>query len=269
MAQAGEAGGRERREGSQAMTDFNLEVPVGELVAADSRRARVFERLGIDYCCGGRTPLDQACRARGLDIRAVLDELALDEAEATAADRRHESFDGKAATIAELIEHIVAVHHAYLLKELPRLSVLVDQVLAAHGIRHPELAEVRDVFRALKDELTWHMRKEEKVLFPIIAQLAEAAEQPEFHCGSVTNPIRVMEHEHTDAASVLGRLRTLTGGYSPPADACTSYRALFDGLAELEADLHLHIHEENNVLFPRARAAEDALVGQGPESARL
>jgi regulator of cell morphogenesis and NO signaling len=242
-----------------ATTNPSSETSVGELVAQRPGRARVFERLGIDYCCGGKTSLDQACREKGLDVAIVLGELE-------AIDAGHDGFDASSATMAELVDHIVERHHGYLYRELPRLAVVADQVKAAHGANHPELYELREVLDSLKEELTFHMLKEEKILFPILKQLETANEMPQFHCGCVGNPIAVMEHEHADTGAALARLHTLTSGYAPPADACPTYRALLDGLAELEADLHRHIHEENNILFPRARVAEEALQGSMPGS---
>jgi regulator of cell morphogenesis and NO signaling len=238
-------------------------MPVGQLVAEDPRRARLFERLGIDYCCKGQAPLDRACRDKGLDIAAVLRQLAAGTAEPP--DGEHGPFDAATITMRELIDHIVTIHHAYLYRELPRLAALAGQVVGPHGIRHPELREVRDVFDALKDDLKSHMIEEETVVFPILARLEAEIEGFESH-GGVEDPIRVMEHEHDDAGAALARLRALTGGYTPPADACPTYRALLAGLAELEADLHVHIHEENNILFPRARAAEGVLRAAAPES---
>jgi regulator of cell morphogenesis and NO signaling len=164
--------------------------------------------------------------------------------------------------MSALAEHIVAVHHGYLRRELPRLADLLDQVTRAHGERHPELHAVRGVFTSLKEELEMHMLKEEKVLFPAVKQLKTAARLPNFHCGSVGNPIRVMEHEHRDAGNAPARLRELTGGYTAPTDSCQTYRALLAGLADLEGDLHRHIHEENEILFPRALATEAALFGE-------
>jgi regulator of cell morphogenesis and NO signaling len=237
------------------MTELTPEMSVGQLVAQDPRRARLFERLGIDYCCGGRAPLDRTCREKGLDLAAVLRQLAAGEA--GPRDDAHGPFDGATATMGELIDHIVTIHHAYLYRELPRLAALAGQVVGPHGIRHPELRDVRDVFNALKDDLKSHMLEEETIVFPILARLEAAIEGPESHSG-VENPIRVMEYEHDDSGAALARLHTLTDGYTPPADACPTYRALLDGLAGLEADLHVHIHEENNILFPRARAAEGA-----------
>jgi regulator of cell morphogenesis and NO signaling len=247
------------------MTIVTPEIPVGRMVAEQPRRARLFDRLGIDYCCGGSAPLAWICREKGLDPGDVMRQLAAFDAEGP--DDGHDRFDAAGATLVELIDHIVAAHHAYLTRELPRLAAMAREVTAAHGERHAELQELRTVFDSLREELTFHMLKEDKVLFPIIARLEAATEMPQFHCGSVAIPIVAMEHEHNDAGDALARLRALSGGYSPPADACATYRALLDGLAELEADLRRHIHEENNILFPRARAAESALRSGAAESA--
>src|SRR5262245_23086500 len=151
------------------MRKLTMDSPVGQFVAEHPRLACIFERLGIDYCCGGRATLEEACRAKGLDVATVLSQLNVGEME-TSNDEQCE-FDGANASMLELIDHIVATHHAYLRRELPRLAGLAGQVVAAHGGRHPELHELRDVFDRLRDELTSHMLKEEKVLFPIIARL--------------------------------------------------------------------------------------------------
>lgn len=241
------------------MTAITPETSVGQLVAEDPGRARLFERLGIDYCCGGRSTLDLACRKKGLDVASVLHRLAAGEHEAEPQHDGHGAFDEQTATLGELMDHIVTRHHAYLYRELPRLAALAAQVVRPHGTRHPELREVRDVFDSLRNDLKFHLLKEEKVLFPLIARLEAAIGRPEVSRGRVGNPILAMEHEHDDAGAALARLRTLTDGYTPPSDACPTYRALLEGLAALEADLHLHIHEENNILFPRARSLEDAL----------
>jgi regulator of cell morphogenesis and NO signaling len=239
------------------MTNLTVETPVGRLVAEHPRRARLFERLGIDYCCGGSAPLERACQDRGLDLAAVLHELAA--CEDGRSDDSHDGFDAAHATMVELIDHIVAAHHGYLRRELPRLTAMAGEVLGAHRTRHPELKELLDDFGSLREELTLHMLKEEKILFPVIARLETAAESPQLRSGSILNPILLMKHEHNDTGGALARLRALTDGYAPPADACPTYRAMLHGMAELEADLHVHIHEENNILFPRALAAEDAL----------
>lgn len=241
------------------MTAITPETSVGQLVAEDPRRARLFERLGIDYCCGGRSPLDLACREKGLEVDAVLHRLAAGEDEAEPQPDEHWAFDEETATLGELMDHIVTCHHAYLYRELPRLAALAGQVVGPHSSRHPELREVRDIFDSLKEDLKFHLLKEEKSLFPLIARLDAAIGKPGAARGCIGNPILATEHEHEEAGAALARLRTLTDGYAPPADACPTYRALLDGLARLEADLHLHIHEENNILFPRARAIEAEL----------
>jgi regulator of cell morphogenesis and NO signaling len=239
------------------MNAIDASMTVGDLVAEHPDRARVFERYGIDYCCGGKQPLAAACAEAGADAGDVARALA--EADTHAAP---DATDWATAPLAKLVEHIVATHHAYLRRELPRLTGLAAKVFEVHRARHPELGECRDVFAGLRAELEAHMQKEEVILFPMIAQM-EATGSPEcVHCGSVRNPIRVMEMEHESAGAALAALHRLTGGYTPPADACNSYCALLSGLAALEVDLHQHIHKENNILFPRAARLEETLAAQ-------
>ena len=231
---------------------------VGEIAAENPSSVRVFERYGIDYCCGGKVSLAEACRSRGIEPVAVQVELE-QAAAANPADQR----DWKAAPLAALIDHIVSTHHAYLKSELPRLQFLLDKVQAAHGARHGDsLAPLGGAFEGLRAELEAHLGKEEMVLFPMIKAM-QAAQQagrpaPAAHCGSVNNPIRVMVHEHDNAGHALESMRASTGNYTLPADACNTYRALFTGLQEMEADLHRHIHLENNILFPRAAELESS-----------
>jgi regulator of cell morphogenesis and NO signaling len=246
------------RNRSEAMTTFPSTTTVGQLVTERPGLARVFERLGIDYCCGGRVPLAQACAAKGIDLDAVVRALDSDEPRGLEPGRADGTTD---LSLGALADQIVTTHHAYLRRELPRLADLAAKVADAHAIRHPALRALCEVFGDLKDELESHMLKEERVLFPIIKQLEAATTLPGLFCGTVNNPIHAMEHEHASAGSALQRLRAMTDGYQPPDDACASYRALLDGLAELEADLHWHIHKENNVLFPGASALEAALRG--------
>jgi regulator of cell morphogenesis and NO signaling len=235
------------------------ETPVGALVAERLGRAQVFDRLGIDYCCHGSTSLGEACSERSLDLGRVIAEIA--ESDKQAVNESSGSIDYAAMTASELAEDIVRTHHAFLRRELPRLCDLADKVLAAHGAGHPELSALRETLAGLRQELESHMFKEECVLFPLIGQL-EAAKVPfPIHCGTVENPIRVMEHEHDTAGLALRRIRELTGDLKAPADACTSFKAFYEGLAGLESDLHRHIHKENNILFPRAAALEAALHG--------
>ncbi|MBP9025150.1 MAG: iron-sulfur cluster repair di-iron protein [Phycisphaerae bacterium] len=241
------------------MTSIDLTAPVGQLVADRPARARVFERFDIDYCCGGKTPLDEACANKGLDLQEVL--RALEQAESAVA--APDETDWRHASRADLIINIIDTHHVYLKRALPELAQLAAKTRQVHGASHPELAEVQEVFTELRAELEGHMMKEERILFPLI-QGMESGAACEGFCGSVQNPIRVMEYEHDSAASALQRLRHLTGDYTPPADACNTYRALLSGLAELEADLHQHIHKENNILFPRAIELEATLLHTAP-----
>ncbi len=159
-----------------------------------------------------------------------------------------------------MIDHIETTHHAFLREALPRLRELAAEVVERHSAHHPELHGVQQTFAAICADLGPHLLKEENVLFPICRELAVATEPPSFHCGSVGNPIRVMGSEHDAVGQLLRRLRSLTDDYVVPRDACNSYRALFAGLVELEDDLHLHIHKENNILFPMALAREDELA---------
>ena len=236
---------------------------VGAFVRERVGTARVFERFGIDYCCGGDTQLHEACRISNVDLDEVRAAL-IEECSQPQADPET---DWSALSLTELADDVVARHHTWLRSELPRLAALIDRVLDAHGAKHPELKTLRDVFATLQNELYSHMIKEERVLFPMIRQMEEARGEGlksiQHHCGSVNQPIQVMEHEHDDAGAALRRLRELTDGFQPPHDACESYRALLGGLHDLELDLHLHIHKENNILFPGAAALEAELIQRG------
>lgn len=217
---------------------------VAELVVERPARARLFEQLGLDYCCGGKRTLEDACRARSLDVATVAAVLgALDE-----ADDRHADLAG--ATLAEVCDHIVAVHHERLRTELPRLSGLLAKVVTAHGAERPELAAVQATFEELRGELETHLADEEGTAFPAVRAL-EAGESPD----GLADALATLEDEHARAGELLARLSELTGGYDLGRVGCNTHRAAVDGLAELQRDLHLHIHEENNVLFPRAAAA--------------
>ena len=234
------------------------ETPVGAVVAERLGRARVFDRLGIDYCCRGATPLAEACAERSLDVDRVVAEIAESDMRGAKEDLDH--VDYSAMSAGNLADHIVASHHVYLRREMPRLAELIDKVVAAHSAKHPELFDLRRTFAELHQELESHLMKEERVLFPLVKQLEAALEPFSIHCGTVENPIRVMEHEHDSAGSALRRFRELTSNYQAPADGCASFTALYDGLSCLESDLHLHIHKENNILFPKAAALESALM---------
>jgi regulator of cell morphogenesis and NO signaling len=235
------------------MKSIDAECTVGEIATQVPGITGIFESLGIDYCCGGRKTLDEVCREKGLDSGAVLNMLQ-DNDRAAAGGAR--SPDVSEMSLTELVDHIQNTHHAYLHAELPRLAKMTQTVASIHGKSDPRLHQVRETFRAMALELWQHMFKEEECLFPLVRQLEASERTPSVHCGTVANPIRQMEIEHDDAGSALERLRELTDGYSPPASACQTYRALLTGLAFLERDMHLHIHKENNVLFPHALKIE-------------
>jgi regulator of cell morphogenesis and NO signaling len=212
---------------------------VAELVLEQPSRARVFEELGLDYCCGGKRSLTSACELHGVAVDHAVGALE------AAGDEPSSERDWTGAPLPELCDHIVAVHHDRLRAELPRLDVLVDKVARAHAADRPELVELRDVFTALRTELEEHLQTEEQELFPLV------------RVGGPYDPDQVadLEHDHAWAGSALERLRELADGYDLDRALCNSHRALLDGLHDLELDLHQHIHEENNVLFPRALAA--------------
>jgi regulator of cell morphogenesis and NO signaling len=215
----------------------------------------VLDALGVDYCYGGPQTLRGACETRRLDLIDVVSRI---ERHDEAADESRP--DWADADLLEMIDHIEATHHVFVREALPRLRELAEKVVEAHGARHPELHEVQRTFAAISADLGPHLLKEENVLFPICRELAVANESPSFHCGSVGNPIRVMSSEHDAVGQLLRRLRSLSADYAVPRDACNSYRALFVGLVEFEDDLHLHIHKENNILFPMVLAREAELA---------
>lgn len=230
-------------------------MTVGEIVARQPLLARIFERVGIDYCCGGKKTLQQACAAKGLDAATVL--VMLDAASLMAAARP--VVDAAAMSLTALADHIEQSHHAYLKEELPLLVEKAERVATKHGWRDARLPEVAATVRALAEEMFLHMAKEEQILFPLVRQFEQGGPATS-HCGTIGNPIRVMELEHDNAGGALARLRELTDGFTPNAEACNTHRALLAGLAHLETDLHEHVHKENNVLFPRALSLEAQLI---------
>jgi len=232
-----------------------VETRVGDIVSARPLAARFFERVGIDYCCGGKQTLAEACRNRGLDPATV--SITLDVA--LQAFGSAPVVDAAAMTLVALADHIEATHHRYLKEELPLIVAQAERVAAKHGASDPTLPMIADVVRELANEMFHHMEKEERVLFPIVRQLETTGESAG-HGGSVANPIRQMEADHDSAGGALARLREITGGFAAPRDACNTHHALLANLARLETDLHEHVHKENNILFPRAIALEQKLA---------
>ena len=246
------------------MSTLNRELTVGEIAAQVPASIRVFERHRIDFCCGGKLPVSEACGARGLDPDAVLDEIDAESAQ-TATQQAEDTAGWQSAPLGTLVDHILSTHHAYLKTHLPRIAGMMDKVLSAHGERHGDMLEpLAAGFFAMQEELDAHLMKEEMVLFPLIRKIEEASRAGQafggYHCGSVQNPIRVMVMEHDSAGDALAGMRQITGGYTAPPDACNTFRGLFFELQVLETDLHRHIHLENNILFPRAVKLESGVL---------
>jgi len=229
------------------------EKTVRELAVELPHAARVFEKWGIDYCCGGGRSLTEACEAAHVKVDQVLRALDGEPCAPAGSSPEH---DWMTEPLSNLIEHIVNTHHKYTREELDRLTALLDKVCSVHATRHPELLRVQTHFIELKQELTLHMMKEEKVLFPYLERMEESVLQkepvvpPPF--GTVQNPVHMMMQEHDSAGATLRVMREASDEYQAPADGCFSYRTLYQALAAFEVDLHQHIHLENNILFPRA-----------------
>jgi len=230
---------------------------VREVAVENPAATRVFERFGIDYCCGGNQGLEQACQMAGVSFDEVVDSLEMDEEAARASKPVH---DWRSEPLSELITHIKNTHHKYTREETVRLAALLQRVCSVHGKNHPELHGIRETFGWLSPELMTHLMKEEMVLFPYIARMEESVIQREpvlpGPFGSVQNPVAMMEHEHDSAGAALRSIRKASNDFAAQADACVSYQTLYKALADFEADLHQHIHLENNILFPRAIAME-------------
>ncbi len=235
----------------RAMT-ITASKTVGELAAELPGATRVFENLGIDYCCGGTKSLHDACADARLTVDDVIRSLEQSHTPHAAVPERNWTN----APLNELTAHIVAKHHMYVRQEIPRIQGLLAKVLAAHGQNHPEIAKIQENFQDLASELTSHMFKEENVLFPYIDSMQAAVDRgepvPPPFFGTVRNPVQMMIMEHDGAGEKLHEMRDLSSGYKVPPDGCPTNASLYRALDEFEQDLHQHIHLENNILFPRA-----------------
>lgn len=231
---------------TQTVRDIALENPAS---------VRVFEKYGIDYCCGGRVPLADACQSKGLNMDEVLASL-----EAVAGSAAPAGRNWKTESLANLTTHIVDTHHAYVKQELPRLYMLAEKVVNRHGNDRQELPAIQAKLTELGEELTEHMGKEEAVLFPYLGKFerysAGDGAKPRNCFGSVANPIAHMTQDHDVAGNLMAEISNLSQKYTPPESACPTYRAFYSSLQEFERDLHQHVHLENNILFPRAIAME-------------
>jgi regulator of cell morphogenesis and NO signaling len=239
-------------------TDGERDETVGEIAAKDLRKAAIFRKYGLDFCCGGKKTVKEACAEKGLDVTLI-------EQELQQADKVYDTrpLPYQEWGLGFLAEYIVNTHHTYVRSTLPDLLAYAQKVARVHGSYHPELVQINVLVNNIAQELSEHMVKEERILFPYIKQLSEAKEQgkviakPGF--GNIENPIRMMEVEHESAGHDLAQIRVLANEFTVPEDACGSYRMLFKMLEEFESDLHLHIHLENNILFPKAQKLEKEL----------
>jgi len=233
------------------MKTITSETTVGEIVRAMPARSRIFENLGIDYCCGGKKPIAEACRAKGLDPATVVALL-------TALDGTPDSVsvDPDAMSLSELCDHIEQIHHQYLREELPRLDFMTRKVAAVHGQDEPRLLELRRVFESFQAEMVAHTREEDDVVFPAIRRLESANGDKAAAVAKLKASVEKLESEHENAGAALARFKELTDNYAPPDWACNTFRALYDSLRQLEKNTHQHVHQENNVLFPKALVAK-------------
>ena len=227
-------------------------ITLGEIVSRDFRAGAILDRYGLDYCCGGARTLAEGCQKRGVSLERLVSDLeALDP----------ETREAPEQDPCALIEHIISRHHVYVRETMPVIQHHLSKVATAHSARHPELPFIEAKFSKIAADMSLHMVKEERVLFPYIRALADAVSHgtppPPDMFGTVQNPIRMMEIEHQEAGDGIEAIRELTHGYDTPADACGTYALVLRELEAFEKDLHVHVHLENNVLFPRAVELEE------------
>ena len=236
-------------------------ITIGEFVAQDFRTAAVFSKYGIDFCCKGNRTLEEVC-----DKKEISPEELLEQLNTVLATKNDAGIDFKSWPLDLLADYIEKTHHRYVEEKIPVLLQFLDKLCKVHGGAHPELFEINELFIGCAGELTQHMKKEELILFPFIKKMVkatlshEAIQAPGF--GTVQNPIAMMMEEHEAEGDRFVKIASLTNNYTPPADACNTYRVTFAMLNEFEQDLHKHIHLENNILFTKAVALEKAFAVQ-------
>lgn len=233
------------------------EKTIAEIVTENIKTAHVFKKHGIDFCCGGGITVEKACLKYKVDYLTLENDLK--EVENVSRAFNYDSWD-----LGFLITHIVSFHHTYVEENIPLLLQYASKVAIVHGHHSTEVIEIEKLFKAVAKELTLHMKKEELVLFPYINELLKAKEENEKpslpHFGTVNNPITMMYNEHESAGDVFKTIASLSNNYTPPEEACNTFRALYSKLQEFEQDLHQHIHLENNILFPKAIELEKELL---------
>jgi regulator of cell morphogenesis and NO signaling len=226
---------------------FTKESIVGEVVAQDYRAAAIFKTRKIDFCCNGNRSIEDVCEKQQIDANVLIEEL-----EQVVTQKESITPDFQSWDMDLLADYIEKKHHRYVNQKIPELTAYLHKVARVHGERHPELIEIESLFLASAQELLAHMKKEEMILFPYLRKMEEEAtlQRPPF--GSVQNPIQMMKHEHDTEGDRFRKISKLSNNYTPPQEACNTYRVAFALLKEFEEDLHLHIHLENNILFPKA-----------------
>jgi regulator of cell morphogenesis and NO signaling len=227
--------------------DIDPSMTLGDIVTLRPSLAADLDRRGLDYCCHGGRTLAEAAREARLDALTVADELS-------AARVAEPAAEWASLGLAELVDHIEVVHHRYLWAEMPRISALVDKIVTVHGDRHPELIEVQRLSTELRADLEPHLTREEQELFPMVRRLAASSGAPGVDRPELVARIEALAAEHETVGDLLDELHRVTSGYDTPTDGCASYAACYEALAHLEADTHLHVHKENNVLFPAVRS---------------
>ncbi|HDO28171.1 MAG TPA: iron-sulfur cluster repair di-iron protein, partial [Bacteroidetes bacterium] len=234
-------------------------LTIGELVTEDFRKAEVFSKFGLDFCCGGGKSLKEACEEKGINEKEV--ETALTEVERQAKNRQQDFNNWE---LDFLVDYIFNIHHKYVKEAVNMLYEFSNKVANVHGENHPEVIRIASLFESIARELDPHMQKEESILFPYIKQLAVAKRENTrmgtSPFGSIEAPVSMMESEHVAVGGSMDEINHLSNGFTPPEDACSSYRALYRKLNEFEQDLHQHIHLENNILFPKAIQLEKELL---------
>jgi len=235
----------------------NLSFTVGEIVTKDFRTAPVFSKYGIDFCCGGDKTLEEVCKKQSINISKLQNELE------EAIQNGEKEIDFNSSPLDLLADYIEETYHSYIKKKSPMIIQFLGKIKEVHGKNHPELAKIFDLFSQSAMDLSMHLQKEERILFPLIRKLAEAEKSGLFaeegHCGTIQNPIAVMKEEHETEGERFKKISKLTGGYTTPSDGCNTYHASYEMLGEFERKLHEHIHLENNILFPKAIKLEKTL----------
>ena len=232
---------------------------IGELVARDYRTASVFKKYSIDFCCQGNRTIEEACEKKNIDTKKVLEDLV-----AMMESKSESTTDYQSWPLDLLADYIEKKHHRYVQEKTLEIQPYLDKICKVHGERHPELLKIKEEFNASAGELAAHMKKEELILFPFIRKMTQAKMEnikvDAAHFGTVINPIQMMMDEHTVEGNRFRKIEELSNNYTPPQDACNTYRVSFSLLKEFEQDLHLHIHLENNILFPKAIEIEKELI---------